>query len=115
MQWSQGDRVTHRHNPELGPGPVVEIEGRTLVVEFPECEQVLHIAASADVLLALELKPGLRVRLRRCLQESRRLESESPCRYPCPADRIPSTHTKRSGTVEPEADSDPCCQESVRR
>ena len=33
--WKVGDRLTHRHNPELGPGRVVSVEGRSVVVEFP--------------------------------------------------------------------------------
>jgi ATP-dependent helicase HepA len=32
--WKLGDRLTHRHNPELGPGRVVAVEGRAVVVEF---------------------------------------------------------------------------------
>ena len=32
--WEVGDRLTHRHNPELGPGRVVSVEGRAVVVEF---------------------------------------------------------------------------------
>ncbi len=32
--WEVGDRLTHRHNPELGPGRVVAVEGRSVLVEF---------------------------------------------------------------------------------
>jgi ATP-dependent helicase HepA len=32
--WEVGDRLVHRHNPELGPGMVVSVEGRSVVVEF---------------------------------------------------------------------------------
>lgn len=33
--WKVGDRLVHRHNPELGLGMVTAVEGRSLVIEFP--------------------------------------------------------------------------------
>jgi ATP-dependent helicase HepA len=63
MGWSVGDRLTHRFNPELGPGVVAAIEGRTLVVDFPEAGARLSIAAGSDALEPLALEPGSRARL----------------------------------------------------
>src|SRR5262245_26671108 len=48
--WTKGDRVMHRDNPALGVGRVVALEGRTLVVEFPDAETVLRFAAATDAL-----------------------------------------------------------------
>jgi hypothetical protein len=33
--WSVGDHLTHRSNPELGTGRITAIDGRVVVVEFP--------------------------------------------------------------------------------
>jgi ATP-dependent helicase HepA len=63
MHWKLGDRLTHGHNPGLGPGRVVAIEGRSLIVEFPRQGTRLRLAASAPALRPLELRPGQRVRL----------------------------------------------------
>ncbi len=60
--WKVGDRITHRFNPELGPGRVSEICGRFVEVEFPESGQVLRIATASDALLPLVLKAGQQVR-----------------------------------------------------
>lgn len=58
-----GDRVAHRFNPDLGPGRILAIEGRTLVVRFPLAETTLKIAAETDVLDRVEVKPGVRALL----------------------------------------------------
>ena len=47
--WSVGDHLTHRFNPELGTGRVVSMEGRLLVVQFPEA--TLRFAAASDALI----------------------------------------------------------------
>jgi len=61
--WSSGDRLTHRHNPELGVGRVVSADERTVVVEFPRAQTMLRLAAGSDALCALELEAGRRVRV----------------------------------------------------
>jgi len=61
--WSSGDRLTHRHNPELGVGRVVSADERTVVVEFPRAQTTLRLAAGSDALCALELEAGRRVRV----------------------------------------------------
>jgi ATP-dependent helicase HepA len=58
MDWKPGDRLTHRFNADLGPGLVTAVEGRTLVVVFPEAETSLRIAAGSDVLRPLEFPVG---------------------------------------------------------
>jgi hypothetical protein len=69
--WKPGDRLTHRFNPGLGPGLVVSVEGRTLVVEFPRTGTLLRLAASAPALAPLDLGPGRRVRLSSSGEEAR--------------------------------------------
>jgi ATP-dependent helicase HepA len=49
--WSIGDHLTHRFNTELGTGRVTAIEGRTLVVQFPQGGATLRLAASSDALV----------------------------------------------------------------
>jgi ATP-dependent helicase HepA len=61
--WKPGDRLTHRFNPELGPGEVREVRGRQLSVYFRDAEQTLGFAVNADALVPLTLVPGSRVRL----------------------------------------------------
>ncbi len=61
--WKTGDRLSHRYNRDLGPGRVVEHSGRRLLVDFPDCDQVLSFAADSDALVPLRLAPGSRVRL----------------------------------------------------
>jgi ATP-dependent helicase HepA len=51
--WKTGDRLTHRHNPELGVGRVVSIEGRQIVVEFPDAGTTLRFAGDAGALVPL--------------------------------------------------------------
>ena len=48
--WTKGDRVMHRDNPALGVGRVVALEGRTLVVEFPDAATTLRFGAATDAL-----------------------------------------------------------------
>jgi ATP-dependent helicase HepA len=61
--WKPGDRVTHRFHAELGLGRIVEIQGRTLRVEFPDAGQTLSFAAGTDALAPLTVTPGSRARL----------------------------------------------------
>jgi ATP-dependent helicase HepA len=49
--WKPGDRLVHRHNPELGVGVVAEVSGRFLTVEFPEA--TLRLAAAGEALQPL--------------------------------------------------------------
>ena len=51
--WKVGDRLSHRHNPELGPGRVASVEGRTIVVEFPAAGARLRLAGDAPALRPL--------------------------------------------------------------
>ncbi|RMH19205.1 MAG: hypothetical protein D6696_11235 [Acidobacteria bacterium] len=55
--------MRHRFNPDLGPGRVLAVEGRRVVVEFPERGETLHLAANSDALERLVLAPGSRARL----------------------------------------------------
>jgi ATP-dependent helicase HepA len=75
--WKAGDRLTHRFNPGLGPGRVVSVEGRTLVVEFPRAGERLRLAASAPALAPLDLGPGRRVRLSTTGAEARVAAAEA--------------------------------------
>jgi ATP-dependent helicase HepA len=61
--WKPGDRLTHRFNPELGPGEVVEVAGRNVQVRFPDSGQTLAFAKGSDALIPLALQPGTRARL----------------------------------------------------
>jgi len=58
--WSPGSRLTHRFNPELGPGLVEAVEGRTLVVRFPNTDTRLRLAADSDALEPLRFDSGTR-------------------------------------------------------
>ncbi len=61
--WKPGDRLTHRFNPELGPGQVVEVSGRNVVVHFPDSAETLAFSTGSDALVPLLLVPGARARL----------------------------------------------------
>ncbi len=63
MPWELGDRLTHRFNSDLGPGLVESIDGRTLVVEFPESDTVLRLAADSDALVPLMFAAGAPARV----------------------------------------------------
>jgi len=54
--WTRGDYLTHRFNPELGIGRVTAVEGRALVVEFPRSGKSLRLAANTDALIPVD--PG---------------------------------------------------------
>lgn len=49
--WSVDDLLIHRFNADLGTGRVVAIEGRQLVVQFPEAKTTLRFATSSDALV----------------------------------------------------------------
>ncbi len=59
-----GDTVSHRHNPDLGPGRIVSLDPRRIQVEFPDARKVLFISAAADALERLELHAGGKARYR---------------------------------------------------
>ena len=61
--WKPGDHLRHRFNADLGPGLVLTIEGRSVVVVFPEGQQTLRFALSSDALEPLIFPPGSRARL----------------------------------------------------
>jgi ATP-dependent helicase HepA len=63
MTWRTGDRLTHRFNPDLGPGVVEQIAGRTLVVRFPGSAICLRLAADSAALERFEPRPGSRAAL----------------------------------------------------
>jgi ATP-dependent helicase HepA len=63
MAWKPGDRLTHRFNPDLGPGVVSGVEDRTVIVEFPTTGATLRLAATSDAITPLELRPGSPARL----------------------------------------------------
>ena len=50
--WTLGDRLTHRHNPELGIGRVVEVQDRAVVAEFPDGTR-LRLAEASDALVPM--------------------------------------------------------------
>ena len=58
MAWKPGDRLTHRFNPDLGPGLVETVEDRTVVVHFPEADAVLRLAADSDAIAPLRFVAG---------------------------------------------------------
>jgi len=60
MAWKVGDRLSHRFNSDLGTGVIHAIEGRTLVVHFPEAEVALRLAANSDAIVRLEFPVGAR-------------------------------------------------------
>ena len=60
-EWFPDDRLTHRFNPDLGPGRVLESDGRMVVVHFPRTDDVLRLAANSDALKPLVLEAGDRV------------------------------------------------------
>jgi ATP-dependent helicase HepA len=61
--WTPGDYLTHRFNPELGIGRVIALDGRALVVEFARSRTTVRLAASTDALLRVDLAPGRPVRV----------------------------------------------------
>ncbi|MEE2790756.1 MAG: hypothetical protein VX453_03910, partial [Acidobacteriota bacterium] len=58
MTWKPGDRLTHRFNPDLGPGLIEAVEDRTLVVHFPDVSTVLRLAADSDAICPLRFLAG---------------------------------------------------------
>lgn len=58
--WKPGDRLSHRYNPDLGPGKVISITGRNLLVYFPESDEALRFASNTDALKPLVLTTGSR-------------------------------------------------------
>jgi len=62
--WKPGDRLRHRFNPDLGPGLVEAVDGRTLVVRFPDADESLRIAADSGAIRPLEFSVGSQALLR---------------------------------------------------
>jgi ATP-dependent helicase HepA len=62
-RWKTGDRLTHRHNPDLGPGLVKSVDVRRVTVRFPETDTVLTLATDSDALRPLNFRPGSRATL----------------------------------------------------
>jgi ATP-dependent helicase HepA len=56
--WAPGDHLTHRFNPDLGVGRVSAIDGRILVVEFPQAGSTLRLAAGSDALVPVNVNAG---------------------------------------------------------
>ena len=50
--WAVGDQLTHRFNPDLGIGRVTAIDGRLILVDFPQAGATLRLAAGSDALVA---------------------------------------------------------------
>jgi ATP-dependent helicase HepA len=65
-----GDYLTHRHNPDLGIGRVIALDGRALVVEFPRPGTTLRLAANSDALIPVDLSPGRPVRISASREET---------------------------------------------
>lgn len=61
--WKLGDHLSHRYNSELGPGRVVDLRDRQVVVQFPDTGETLSFAASSDALVALVLAPHSQARI----------------------------------------------------
>src|SRR5262245_54573874 len=61
--WRAGHKLLHPFNPELGIGVVREVDGRFLVVDFPDAGRELRLAAQASGLEPLRLAAGDRARL----------------------------------------------------
>jgi ATP-dependent helicase HepA len=59
--WKVGDRLTHRHNPELGIGQVIAVDARTVTVAFARADAPLRLAATSSALQPIDLRPGRRV------------------------------------------------------
>jgi ATP-dependent helicase HepA len=59
----ENDKLFHKFNPDLGPGRVEKVEGRRIVVYFPEAETRLTLAADDKALRLLPLGAGQKARL----------------------------------------------------
>jgi ATP-dependent helicase HepA len=57
--WKAGDHLTHRFNPELGVGRVTAVDGRALVVHFPDARTTLRMAANSDALVPIQPGSGI--------------------------------------------------------
>jgi len=60
-QWQTGDRLIHRLNPDLGPGRITAVNGRTLSVVFPFAGTSLSLIADPEALAPLVLHAGQNV------------------------------------------------------
>ena len=68
--WTSGDYLTHRFNPELGIGRITVVERRALVVEFPRSGSRLRLAANTDALIPVDLTAGRPVRVTATREET---------------------------------------------
>ena len=55
--WAVGDQLTHRFNPELGLGRVTAVDGRVIVVQFPDSRTTLRLSAASDALVPASAAP----------------------------------------------------------
>ena len=94
--WATGDYLTHRFNPELGIGRVTALDGRALVVEFPRSGASLRLAADTEALMAVDLDPGLPVRITATQQET-----TIAARLPDGTLRLANGHTASSHELWP--------------
>jgi ATP-dependent helicase HepA len=60
--WKPGQLLLHRFNPDLGPGRILAVSGRSLKVEFPLKNKTLLLAADPTALDLLTIEVGTRVR-----------------------------------------------------
>ena len=91
------DRLVHTFNPDLGPGKVEDLSGRTITVLFPRDGTRLTFAAGDTALRRLVLGPGLRVRVEATGNESRIVE-----RIAGPSADAPPSWRLASGEVVPD-------------
>jgi len=61
--WRPGAKILHPYNPELGVGLVRAVDGRFLVVWFPEVDREITLAAERSGLRPLVMPPGSRARV----------------------------------------------------
>jgi len=55
--WAVGDQLTHRFNPELGLGRVTAVDGRVIIVQFPDSRTTLRLSAASDALVPASVAP----------------------------------------------------------
>ena len=63
QRWTPGQRLVHRYNEELGPGIVLEVSGRSVVVHFPNADETLRFSTDSDAIEPLVYEPGARALL----------------------------------------------------
>ena len=56
--WEPGTKLFHKHNPELGVGVVVNVEGRFLDVFFPDAMSRMRLTPDPKSIQPVVFKPG---------------------------------------------------------